>query len=241
MSTKLKTPITITIDTAERAIVLCELLQFGSGDCKTERYKRFSTGDGFIGNQLVKQLIVQGIDWQSWEPLPEIKIGSHPVAFKPDAIQVGCKTIPHATVRAIDERLKKPVVATERKAIINVHGDETLSRIVQELAQSNGWFHNCSTCCKKGTSILDPEWCSLTFGEFKDEPMRYTAYSVPKPNSLDARANFGSVLDFFRQPAAPEIKVEGEVVKFNADSIEVFGETVSRETIQQINKRSEAL
>lgn len=193
------------------------------------------------GKKLRTELENQGIDFRTWQPALPILIGSYTVEFKPDAIQVGCKTIPHATVRAIAERLENPVVATERKAIINVHGDETLSRIVQELAQSHGWFHNCSSCCKKGTSILDPVWCSLSFGEFKDAPRQYSAYSVPRPNSIDARTQFGSVLDFFRQPAAPEIKVEGETVKFNADSIEVFGETVSKETIGQIVKRMEAV
>lgn len=252
MSTPLKTPITTTIATVEGAVLFAAIVHCGSWLLKGVSENLIGLGinipeDRLIAmakanggrahkgpleeKQIARDLLAQGIDWKTWQPLTPITIGGYPVEFKPDCIKVGCKTIPHATVKAIAERLEKPVMSKCKELTVEVFDDLQLCRIVQQLALDAGfaWYVG-------GRVVQDYKCRYLLFG--KDMLIQYG--NVERRKIVDARKDFGSVLDFFRQPAVPEIKVENETVKFNADSIEVFGETVSKETVGQIIKRIEA-
>lgn len=251
--TPLKQPITVTFDCVERAIVIAALCHVKDADeCAfVDKINGFKSGrtlslrDAYchvytetaVISQIDNQLRSQGIDWRTWQPPTPIKIGSYTVEFQKDAIKVGCKTVPHATVKAILERLKKPAVKVSGAASIDTHGDPLLHDIVQDLAMKHGYSRHRN-------ERLDHEYSSICLfggnhigGNLKQ---RQTWISGNNALAIDARKDFGAVLDFFRQPVAPEIKIEGETVKFNgSDSIEVFGETVTTQTVEEICKRME--
>lgn len=260
MSTPLKQKIAVQIDNTENAVLLALMFNCGTRlipymadnlksrgiPCTEKQLENLAAGlrGEFteIGDyKICKALEAQGIDWRTWQPEAPLSIGGYPVEFKPHCIKVGCKTIPHATVKAITERLEKPV-GERKSAAINVHGDPQLSQIVQQLGFDAGYtgYEPDSVVNIPGTRFLKPTYKSLVFGGGNRMGGNSSHWPEYFQLNIDALTDFKAVLDFFRQPAVPEIKVENEPVKFNADSIEVFGETVSKETVGQILKRMEA-
>lgn len=119
MPTKLKTPITLTLETAEEAVVVLHYLQLNIDlPAAVERTypnfvaKFFDPVKDTLNRKyyaLTKEFQkLTEFDHCSWEPEPPITVGSHQVIFNPDgSIQVGSTSVDAKTLDAIYSRLGK--------------------------------------------------------------------------------------------------------------------------------------
>lgn len=111
MSTKLKTPITITIEHVENAVELA----IAVSALKTNHPLLATLHPNlpevarahepfFIAKQINHQLSAQGIDWNTWIPEKPFTIAGHEPVFRKDGCTIGCQDIP---ADKIDEFVKR--------------------------------------------------------------------------------------------------------------------------------------
>lgn len=112
MPTKLKEPITFTIETVDEAVALWHRLNAGH-DYLTGYYKGrkpnvrtllFEMGT-LLFNKIDRPLQEAGVDADQWEPPQPFKIGAHETTFNPNgSIKVGCTDIDRATLLEVLKR-----------------------------------------------------------------------------------------------------------------------------------------
>lgn len=256
--TPLKKPITVTFDCVERAI-LCIAMMDGPRHAKSEYFRSHDSvpghrlqsfndalphaGPGSVAVQLQGQLHHQGISWTTWEPVQPITIGSYTVEFKPGQIVVGCKTIANEVVRAILDRLENPSRAskTRSRAVVNIHGDKDLATLVVDAAKRNGFIHPYCEIMRDKAIILGGWYDSDASNLVQQSQFEWCKDNRSGKNItfLDARTQFGAVMDFLRnaKTTQPEIKVQGEPVKFENGSIQIEGHRVPLATVREIVKQ----
>lgn len=102
--TKLKKPITITIEHIENAVSIMLSEDFLVTAEFEPRHKRINKAmaEGEMSDQIKAQLTAQGIDYLTWGPTPPLLIGNHEVEALPDgAIKVGSTMVDRATLEKV--------------------------------------------------------------------------------------------------------------------------------------------
>lgn len=242
--TPLKKPIVVEFDSVERAMLWLGYQEsvrpgyFGKerADSIVNAIHDKLTGGLAVSSQIRKGLERNGINIATWRPALQILIGSYKVEFKPGHINVGCKSVTNELVREILNRLEgKPSIRT--RAVVDVHGDKELAALVIEAAKRNGWTSYVSP--------YTPDKALILGGWHDSDPatwVQQSALSWCKANQsgrnitfLDARTQFGAVLDFIKQDRSQQvIKVQGEAVVFYTGHARIGGESVTTATVRDI-------
>lgn len=111
--TRLKEPITVTIECVEKAVILCALLRSGT---ELETIILAETGVNIkpllnigeaVGPQISSKLEKLGINWRTWKAPDPIRVGGNSVEFHTDSIEVGCTTVSNETVLEIAKRIQE--------------------------------------------------------------------------------------------------------------------------------------
>lgn len=241
--TPLKKPITVSFDCVERAVLFAHLGndvtlgRISEGAIKMNNILNGVSG-GSVSVSIRGQLASQGIDWQTWNPRPQIRIGSYEVEFKPGHINVGCKSVTNETVLAILNRLEWKVDRKHLNAVIHTHGSDELSQSVQRIAFQNGiqWSGGGSELKTQYVKMIGVKEGQLSYWSHETNP-RHAGHPWSGFQVFDARTQFGAILDFFKQAQAqPDIRVQGEAVEFNPSQggIKISGERVTLAVVRDI-------
>lgn len=118
MPTKLKKPITITLETVEEAVSICHRLNasytyFRNGDYPHKPC--FVDSRNYQYSELNGKLKSQGINFLTWQPPAPLKAGEYDVEVLPNGdLKVGCQLITRAQLEA-NYQASTDALASEQK------------------------------------------------------------------------------------------------------------------------------